>query len=289
MPQQVTAGQPLLREMASSYAALSPQLKVIARYVERHHDTLGQQRIQDVAARCQVQPSAVVRFAKRFGLRGYQELKLALDSSWAPLAEATAPAGKPGADDASPPPTAPAGPAPAADSCARQVQDGLDAAAAHLDQLRSALHSSAYEAIGRRLAGARRIWIVGALQAFPVAAYLADHLGRSDAPVHWLSLLGGPPSELSGAGPEDVLLVISLGTGSATVLDLVSRARARGLSLVVLGDPRHPVLTQDPSHTLWLDHAGPGLITAMAAADGLCRAWAWARDERRARTAGPPR
>ena len=65
MPSAAHAGRPLLQEVASSYAALSPQLKVIARYVERHHEALPRQRIQDVAARCQVQPSAVVRFAKR--------------------------------------------------------------------------------------------------------------------------------------------------------------------------------------------------------------------------------
>ena len=57
------------------YGALSRQLKLIARYVEQHRDQIGLDRIQDVARNSGVQPSAVIRFAKRFGFSGYTEMQ----------------------------------------------------------------------------------------------------------------------------------------------------------------------------------------------------------------------
>ena len=53
----------LLADIADAYESLSRQLKQIARYVEQHRDHIGLDRIQDVAQRCEVQPSAVIRFA----------------------------------------------------------------------------------------------------------------------------------------------------------------------------------------------------------------------------------
>ena len=65
----------LLADITDAYESLSRQLKQIARYVEQHRDHIGLDRIQDVAQRCEVQPSAVIRFAKRFGFSGYSEMQ----------------------------------------------------------------------------------------------------------------------------------------------------------------------------------------------------------------------
>ncbi|MEN9485036.1 MAG: hypothetical protein RJB37_2916 [Pseudomonadota bacterium] len=65
----------LLKRISDDYESLSRQLKLIGRYVEQHRDHLGLEGIQDVAAHCGVQPSAVVRFAKHFGFTGFTELQ----------------------------------------------------------------------------------------------------------------------------------------------------------------------------------------------------------------------
>ena len=65
----------LIQAMANGFDALSKQLKVIGQYVEQHRGELGIQSIQQVAENCQVQPSAIVRFAKHFGFSGYSELQ----------------------------------------------------------------------------------------------------------------------------------------------------------------------------------------------------------------------
>src|SRR5215470_1307301 len=65
----------LVERIGTEFGDLSKQLKAIAHYVEQHRDHLGLEKIQDVAARAGVQPSAVVRFAKHFGYSGWTELQ----------------------------------------------------------------------------------------------------------------------------------------------------------------------------------------------------------------------
>jgi DNA-binding MurR/RpiR family transcriptional regulator len=65
----------LLAAIRDAFDSLSRQLKQIARYVEQHRDQIGLDRIQDVARNSGVQPSAVIRFAKRFGFSGYSEMQ----------------------------------------------------------------------------------------------------------------------------------------------------------------------------------------------------------------------
>ncbi len=60
--------------ITQEFDSLSRQLKLIARYVEQHRDHIGLDRIQDVAERCGVQPSAVIRFAKHLGVTRKPEM-----------------------------------------------------------------------------------------------------------------------------------------------------------------------------------------------------------------------
>ena len=63
-PPPPPAAELLLGAIKDEFESLSRQLKLIARYIEQHRDHIGLDRIQDVADRCGVQPSAVIRFAK---------------------------------------------------------------------------------------------------------------------------------------------------------------------------------------------------------------------------------
>lgn len=65
----------LMLQVAAQYHSLSRQLKVIATYVEQHKTSLMLERISDIAEQCQVQPSAIVRFAKHFGFSGFSEMQ----------------------------------------------------------------------------------------------------------------------------------------------------------------------------------------------------------------------
>lgn len=72
-----THGRPLLQELQRALPTLSPKLGGVARFCIQHAATLHHYRIQDVADACDTMPVSVVRLAQRFGLKGFQELKLA--------------------------------------------------------------------------------------------------------------------------------------------------------------------------------------------------------------------
>jgi hypothetical protein len=64
-----TPVETLLARIAAEYEALPRQLKSVAKYVEQHRARLMVDRTGDIAARCGVQPSAVVRVAPRDSAR----------------------------------------------------------------------------------------------------------------------------------------------------------------------------------------------------------------------------
>lgn len=70
-----TQVEPLLAHIGSEFGALSKQLKTIAHYVAQHRESMGAEKIENLARNCNVQPSAVVRFAKHFGFQGYRDFK----------------------------------------------------------------------------------------------------------------------------------------------------------------------------------------------------------------------
>lgn len=56
---------------------LSPQFRAIGLYCLENAASLHRMRIEDVSLNCGARPSTIVRFAKRFGLNGFKELKFA--------------------------------------------------------------------------------------------------------------------------------------------------------------------------------------------------------------------
>ena len=65
----------LLQRVADSYDSLPRQLKSVATYLEQHRSSVMVDRTADIAASCGVHPSAVVRFAQRFGFSGFSDLQ----------------------------------------------------------------------------------------------------------------------------------------------------------------------------------------------------------------------
>src|SRR5207253_9087576 len=61
--------------IAGEYDGLSRQQKVVAKYFEDNRGRIAVDRISEIAARCEVQPSAIVRFAQRFGFSGFSEMQ----------------------------------------------------------------------------------------------------------------------------------------------------------------------------------------------------------------------
>ncbi len=65
----------LLQRVAQDFETLPRQLQNIASYLERERANIMVQRINEIAEGCHVHPSAVVRFAQRFGYTGFTEMQ----------------------------------------------------------------------------------------------------------------------------------------------------------------------------------------------------------------------
>lgn len=192
----------LMQDIANEYEALSRQLKVIAKYIETHKASLMLERISDIATACDVQPSAIVRFAKRFGFSGFSEMQDVFRQTYAKQA----------------------GSAPNYQQRIRKLiaarddklnigdmtREFVDASRAGLDELSNGLDDAQLEAAVTLLQKADNIYVVGVRRAFPIASYIAYALQNTNKRVHLVSGLGGMfRQQMRSVRERDVVIAIS--------------------------------------------------------------------------------
>lgn len=262
----------LLRIVTAEYDGLSRQLKVIARHVEQNRDHLGLEGIQDVAVACGVQPSAVVRFAKRFGYSGFSEMQRLFRDVIAQKA------------------------APNRDYQARIrrviesgertlqpveiAQEFLAGSIAGMQQLRQGLDAAALEAAVALLAGADAIWIAGARRSFAVAAYLDYALQHTDKRVGLFTGLGGmQDGQLRSTRRGDVVVAISFAPYAEETVATVQEARRRGARIIAITDSRLSPVARGASALLLVQDTSVfgfrSLTSTMCLAQGLFIALAY--------------
>ena len=233
----------LLKRISEEYEGLSKQLKVIARHVEQHRDHLGLEGIQEVAAQCEVQPSAVVRFAKHFGFSGFTEMQRIFRDG---LARQIAPSRnykarireviESGAG---------------ALSSVEIAHEFLAGSVAGMQELESGLHGPSFKKAVDLLAEADAIWIVGSRRSFPVAVYLDYALQHTDKRVALVSALGSMHSgQMRSVRKGDVLIAISFSPYAEETVDVAQRAVARGARLIAITDSRMSPLAREAQITL---------------------------------------
>jgi DNA-binding MurR/RpiR family transcriptional regulator len=220
----------LLQRIGEEYESLSQVLQRIARYVESHSDQMALQRVQDVALHAQVQPSAVVRFAKHFGFSGYSGMREVFRADMsaqinqnknyqARIRELVAHSDRPltGAE------------------ISRSYIGGAISGMQELQQQlgRSAMIDDAVELLVR----APALWVAGTNRAFPVASYLAYALQHTDKPVHWVAGIGAMyTAELRALRDTDVLIAISFAPYGKETLAAVETALEKGAKVLALTD-----------------------------------------------------
>ena len=262
----------LLKRVAAEYAGLSKQLKLIARHVEQHRDHLGLEKIQDVAARCGVQPSAVVRFAKHFGFSGYTELQKIFRDG---ISQQIAPSRNYQArirdviDQAQ-----------GRLSSADIAYEFIGGAIAGMHELQRDLHGSTLGDAVELLAQAPALWVVGARRSFSVAAYLAYALQHTDKPVQLVTGVGAMhEGQLRGLRAQDVVIAISFAPYADETLFAAQLAASRGARLIAITDSRMSPLAAE-AHAALLVHESStfgfrALTNAMALAQSLFIALAY--------------
>lgn len=262
----------LLARIGAEFSGLSRQLKLIARHVEQHRDHLGLEKIQDVAARCGVQPSAVVRFAKHFGFSGYTELQKVfrdgLSRQIAPARNYQARIREVMAQ------------AQGRLSSADIAYEFIGGAIAGMQELQRDLHASTLGDAVELLAQAPAVWVAGARRSFPVAAYLGYALQHTDKPVHLLDGIGAmQDGQLRALREHDVLIAISFAPYAEETARAARAAVDRGAKLIAITDSRMSPLAADAHAALLVQESSTfgfrALTNTMALAQSLFIALAY--------------
>jgi len=227
---QLTVDQ-FLKRVSDEFEGLSKQLKQIARHVEAHRDHLGLEGIQDVAAQCEVQPSAVVRFAKHFGFSGYSELQRIFRDG---LSQQIAPNRNYQSRirevmDAAQGPL----------SSAQIAREFLAGSIAGMQELQTGLDDALFKTAVDLLEQAQTIWIAGSRRSFPVAAYLDYALQHTDKRICLVNALGSMhEGQVRSVRPGDVLIAVSFAPYAEETLLVAQQAAQRGADLIAITDSR---------------------------------------------------
>ena len=233
----------LLGRISTEYENLSKTLKVIALYIEKHRDRLGLQGIQALAAECEVQPSAVVRFAKHFGFSGFVEMQRVFRDG---LDRQIAPSGTYSSRMRELIDSGSGGLSPI--NIAREYLTG---SMSGMQQLRDGLQTSVFETAVELLANADAIWIAGSRRSFPIAVYFEYALQHTDRRVGLISALGSMHlGQMNSVRKGDVMIAISYAPYAEETLKVVQAAVQRGARLIAITDSRMSPLAGDAQITL---------------------------------------
>lgn len=204
---------------------LPPRLIQVAEFALKNPDEIALGTAASIAAQASVQPSTLIRFAKRLGYSGFTDLqgvfRSELRSNWPDYRERLA-----------------------------RVQENRAAGGVHpllsgfaesaMVSLERLLARDSEDDVGRAadiLARARVIYLVGMRRAFPVTTYLAyalSKLGIRAVLVDNVAALG--PEQVTEAGKHDALIAISFAPYTPMTVELTEHLAGRGVPVIALTD-----------------------------------------------------
>lgn len=236
----------LQADIGRRFPALSRQLQRIARFALERPQDVALDTVAAAAAKAEVQPSAMVRFAQALGFEGYTDMQrifrdrlLQRSSSYR---ERIATIRKS---------------APALSRPKAVLHDFVSDSIAHLSHMEEHVAPARLERAVELLAGASRIHVLAQRRAFPVACYLAYALGQLELPVSLLDGVGGMVREQARAmRPGDVLIAVSFRNYSPDVIELTADAFRRGVPVVVITDSSVSPLARSATVAFDLGDAG---------------------------------
>jgi DNA-binding MurR/RpiR family transcriptional regulator len=261
---QWTSVEQLLARIAAHYDALPRQLKRIAAYVDEHRASVMVDRTGDIASRCGVQPSAVVRFAQRFGYSGFSEMQAVFRAAYQAQTSPhstyqqrirTLIANK------------------RALTGGQVAREFIAGSRAGLDELARDLEDKALEGAVTLLEKAENLYVVGVRRSFPVAAYIAYALGHTGKRVHLISDVGGMHREqMASARRGDVVIAISFAPYGRETQSCVRDARRRHAKVLLITDSRLAPLARDATAILTVREGSAFAFRSLTSTLCLCQA-----------------
>ena len=254
----------LMQRIAREYEDLSKQLKVIAQYVDQHRQQMVVVRIQELADACSVQPSAVVRFAQRFGFSGFSELQAVFRDAYASTTSTASYQQRIRAviDEH-----------PAHMTSAELARSFLSLCEAGIAEVREKLDDNAFEAAVSLLQEAEHIYVVGVRRMLPIASFLAYALHHTRKRVVLLDGLGGMYREqIQGLSEGDVLLSISMPPYGSETRYCTNIANERKAKVIAITDSALSPISRTAEVTLAVREAEAFSFRALACTMSLAQA-----------------
>ncbi len=255
----------LMQQIADEFDGLSRQLKLIAQYVEKHRASLMLERISDIAAACDVQPSAIVRFAQRFGFSGFSEMQDLFRQSYT--------------EQASAPPNYQQRIRTLIATREGQISAGditrefVGASRAGLDELAAGLDDAQLQAAVDLLHHGENIYVVGVRRSFPIASYIAYALEHTDKRVQLVSGLGGMHrDQMRSVRKGDVAIAISFAPYGKETQQCIKVARDNGAKVLVITDSALAPLARMADALLTVTEGSAFAFRSLTSTMCLCQA-----------------
>jgi DNA-binding MurR/RpiR family transcriptional regulator len=262
----------LMQRIAHDFESLPRQLKSVATYIEQNRARVMMDRTSDIAARCGVHPSAVVRFAQRFGFSGFSDLQAVFRHAYAGQ-------GASGSSyqqrirrliDAK---AGDANGARGGDMVGTVAREFIDACRSGLDELEAGLDDAQFDAAVKMLEQADNLYVIGVRRSFPVASYIVYALQHTRKRVHLVSGLGGMYQEqIRGVKKGDVVIAISFAPYGKETQYCLRVAQHHQAKTLVITDSRLSPLARHASAQLYVKEGSAFAFRSLTSTFCLCQA-----------------
>ena len=217
-------------KLLDRYDSLSKRLKQVARYVLDEPNELALETLAVIAARCDVQPSAIVRFAQSFGFTGASQMQRLFRDGLLSANSALGYGERVRRFSESVSQT------PAGEGLLSEFVEGNVLALQNLShtvteqELRAAVDLIAKGAV---------VHVAGFRRAFPIAAYLAYSLQQLGKHVQFIDGVGGlSRPQANTIDRKDLLIAVSFRPYAPETVELAEIAARKGVKILSMSDSR---------------------------------------------------
>ena len=228
----------IIARLKAEIAGFAPQMRTAAKYLLDHPADFGLDPIRETARKARVSTYTFVNMSKHLGFASFEELRAPFRAAL--VANTPGPASHSWLDDLRIRGGSAAAFADAAHNALSVVHRTLRAQA--LDELAT---------VADVLTRARTIYITGMRASYAMAYYL-HYVGRMALPGMELvpRNMGSAIDDLKDAGPEDVLVAITVTPYSRETIEACRFAQGNGLKIIVISDSDVVAPELKPDHNL---------------------------------------
>lgn len=254
------AGEDVIADLRKGYGHLTLSQKRVAESIIEDPEFVAFATVDKMAARLDVSPSTIVRFAYRIGLSGYPELQDRVRQLVRSQLRSNMWAGGNAAEITS----------HLADTVyARSLRHDIEI----LHRSIIGLKADDLERAASAISAARRVYVVGGATTYSVAFFLSLALERIRGDSSVLMTEGHAAPALASLSKEDVLLVFTFPPYASSTLRITASAKAQGSTVIAVTDTVISPVGQQADIVLPVLSSGVSLqnslVPAMAVANAL--------------------